>query len=177
MHYPTNINLLLDAMRKVIFLNHKLSKICNIKGWRKANFNYNKMRRLYRKCQKKNRSKKKQDDSRIKAFKTYIEVAEFFLERAQRTVKEVASRDEEFSHETSRIEQFIGDAYQQIDEIERRIIRGESIPHHEKIFSIFERHTEMICKGKAGVPFELGLQVCVMEDQHGYLRFPRFNYF
>ena len=45
---------------------------------------------------------------------------------------------------------------------------GESIPHQEKVFSIFEEHTEWITKGKAGVPQELGLKVCVVEDQYGF---------
>ncbi|MCP5088586.1 MAG: ISNCY family transposase, partial [Rhodobacteraceae bacterium] len=30
-------------------------------------------------------------------------------------------------------------------------------------------HTEWIVKGKAGVPMELGLRVCVVEDQHGFI--------
>ncbi|MCP4997678.1 MAG: ISNCY family transposase, partial [Hyphomicrobiales bacterium] len=35
--------------------------------------------------------------------------------------------------------------------------------------SIFQPHTEWIVKGKAGVPMELGLRVCVVEDQHGFI--------
>jgi hypothetical protein len=38
-----------------------------------------------------------------------------------------------------------------------------------KVFSIFEPHTEWLCKGKAGVPVELGLNVCIVEDQHGFI--------
>ena len=34
---------------------------------------------------------------------------------------------------------------------------------------MFETHTEWISKGKAGVPVELGLRVCVMEDQHRFI--------
>ena len=49
------------------------------------------------------------------------------------------------------------------------MIRGEIIPHDEKVFSIFEEHTEWISKGKAGVPQELGLRVCVLEDQFGFI--------
>jgi transposase, IS5 family len=45
----------------------------------------------------------------------------------------------------------------------------ETIPHHEKVFSIFETHTEWISKGKAGMPQELGLKVCILEDQHGFI--------
>lgn len=45
----------------------------------------------------------------------------------------------------------------------------EKIPHAEKVFSIFEPHTEWISKGKAGVPQELGLKVCVLKDQNGFI--------
>ena len=48
-------------------------------------------------------------------------------------------------------------------------MNDEVIPRDEKVFSIFEEHTEWICKGKAGVRQELGLKVCVLEDQYGFL--------
>jgi len=50
----------------------------------------------------------------------------------------------------------------------RRVIEHEQIPHAEKVFSLFEPHTEWISKGKAGVPVELGLRVCVLQDQFGF---------
>lgn len=46
---------------------------------------------------------------------------------------------------------------------------GETIPHDEKVFSLFEPHTEWISKGKAGVPVELGVKVCILEDQHQFI--------
>ena len=67
------------------------------------------------------------------------------------------------------IEKFIVHAERQIDQIRRRKILGEKIPHEEKVFSLFEPHTEWISKGKAGVPVELGLKVCIMEDQHRFI--------
>ncbi len=51
----------------------------------------------------------------------------------------------------------------------RRVILGEVIAHAEKVFSVFETHTEWISKGKAGVPVELGVRVGVMEDQHRFV--------
>ena len=38
-----------------------------------------------------------------------------------------------------------------------------------KIFSLFEPQTEWISKGKAGVPVELGLRVCILADQHPFI--------
>jgi IS5 family transposase len=67
------------------------------------------------------------------------------------------------------IERYIYHAQRQIDQIRRRVIEGETISHNEKVFSIFEEHTEWISKGKAGVPFELGLRVCILKDQFGFI--------
>ena len=64
---------------------------------------------------------------------------------------------------------FIGHAMRQIDQIDRRVLQGKAIPHDEKVFSIFQPHTEWISKGKAGKPFELGVRVGVIEDQHGLI--------
>jgi IS5 family transposase len=60
-------------------------------------------------------------------------------------------------------------AERQIDPIRRRVSQGETLPHAEKVFSLFQPHTEWISKGKAGVPVELGLRVCAVEDQHRFL--------
>jgi hypothetical protein len=49
------------------------------------------------------------------------------------------------------------------------VILGEKIPHEEKVFSIFETHTEWINKGKAGVEVELGLKVCIVEDHNQFI--------
>lgn len=67
------------------------------------------------------------------------------------------------------IEIFFNHAVRQINQINRRVIFGEIIPHNEKIFSLFQPHTEWISKGKAGVPVELGLRVCILEDQHQFI--------
>jgi IS5 family transposase len=67
------------------------------------------------------------------------------------------------------IESYLTHAERQVDQIRRRVIFGEVIPHAEKVFSVFEPHTEWISKGKAGVPVELGLRVCILEDQYGFI--------
>ena len=55
------------------------------------------------------------------------------------------------------------------DQIDRRLLKGETIPQDEKVFSIFEPHTRWIAKGKAGCPVELGVPVCILEDRHGFV--------
>jgi hypothetical protein len=69
----------------------------------------------------------------------------------------------------SALNDFMQHARRQIGQIDRRVLRGEHIPHGEKVFSLFQPHTEWISKGKAGVPVELGLRVCIMEDQDRFI--------
>lgn len=40
-----------------------------------------------------------------------------------------------------------------IDQTERRVLRGESVPHHEKVVSIFEPHTDIIVKGGRDIQY------------------------
>jgi len=46
-----------------------------------------------------------------------------------------------------KIKKYITHAERQIDQIRRRVVEGETIPHNEKVFSLFEEHTEWISKG------------------------------
>jgi len=45
---------------------------------------------------------------------------------------------------------------EQIVSVARRRFGGEKVPNTEKVFSLFEPHTELIIKGKWNKPFELG---------------------
>ena len=66
------------------------------------------------------------------------------------------------------MERWIRDADYQCHLIICPVLNHESIPQHEKIYSLFKRHTEWISKGKAGVPVEPGLRVSVIQDQFGF---------
>ena len=52
-------------------------------------------------------------------------------------------------------------------QVDRRLLRDETIPQEEKVF--FEEHTRWIQKGKAGVPVELGVPVCIIEDHYQFI--------
>jgi len=67
------------------------------------------------------------------------------------------------------IKKFVAHGQRQINQIIRRVINEEKIPHNEKVFSLFEPHTEWINKGKLGVFVELGLKVCIVEDQNQFI--------
>jgi hypothetical protein len=50
-----------------------------------------------------------------------------------------------------------------IGQAERRVIKGEQVPSAEKVYSLFEEHTELIKRGKAGKPIEFGHKVLLVE--------------
>lgn len=176
-HYPTDINLLYDAMRKVITITARVCEECGVHGWRQSNHNLKKLKKLYRQAQQLKRSKAKKPE-RVKerermikkAHSEYTDEAERFVEKARSTVEALSGVvNIKAMVSIVEIENYMGHAERQIDQVRRRVLKGERIPHGEKVFSIFEPHTEWISKGKAGVPQELGLKVCVVEDQYGFV--------
>jgi transposase, IS5 family len=56
-----------------------------------------------------------------------------------------------------------------LDLVERRLVQGQTIAHEEKVFSLFEPHTQWITKGKLFPPVELGHKVLLTTDQHGLI--------
>jgi hypothetical protein len=103
------------------------------------------------------------------AHRAYLDLAEGYLTRADQTRQQVSPHDPLSVIRLSELNAFMQHARRQIDQIDRRVLQDEHIPHDEKVFSLFEPHTEWISKGKAGVPVELGLRVCVMEDQDRFI--------
>jgi len=175
-HYPTDINLLFDAMRKVIVLIMALCDELGVCGWRKGVYNLKKVKQYFRKAQQIKRStskdkikRAKRDQLIIDAHMAYVELANLFIARAKETIRSISSTNFMANLRIIQIEKYIAHAERQMDQIRRRVLEGETIAHHEKVFSLFEEHTEWIHKGKAGVSQELGLKVCVVKDQFGFL--------
>jgi len=178
-HYPTDTNLLFDAMRKMINLIAILCSEIGITAWRQSHKNILKVKRLLRDIQKLRRSTskdkakiQKRDQLIIAKHQNYIDVCQGFVIRAKETIRilrelGILSMSQELR--LISIEEYIRHAERQIDQISRRNVFDEKIPHKEKVFSIFQPHTEWISKGKAGVPQELGLAVCVHKDQFGFI--------
>ena len=67
------------------------------------------------------------------------------------------------------IEHVCGLADRVIAQTRRRVLKGEPVPVHDKMFSIFEPHTDLIVRGKAKTPVEFGHKVFLAESRHGLI--------
>jgi transposase, IS5 family len=178
-HFPTDINLLFDAMRKVITLIAEVCSRYNLSDWRQNQYNVKQVKRLMRTAQNKKRARAKTDEQKTKrdkliteAHQEYINVCQNYLDKSSYTLTILEKKGVSDIKDILLIESirtFINHGIRQINQIYRRVICGKTIPHEEKVFSLFQPHTEWIMKGKAGVPVELGVRVCIIEDQHQFI--------
>ena len=143
-----------DAIRKVITLVARVCDGLRMSEWRQSAYNLRKLKRLYRTAQslKRSRAKKKEkvEEKRAriaKAHRQYIAQAEAYLEKVRGTLDVLLSTNRLSVITYDTIKHYMRHAERQIDQIRRRVLGGEKIPHSEKIFSIFEEHTEWISKG------------------------------
>jgi IS5 family transposase len=65
------------------------------------------------------------------------------------------------------LETFLPRTKQVIDQTTRRIFEGEQVPASEKIVSLFEEHTDIICRGKESHPVEYGHKIWLNEVEGG----------
>lgn len=175
-HFPTDISLLYDAMRVLLHICAQFSEAFGLKGWRQFKSCLKKLKKALRIIQKlkhstaKDEAKKQAKKAQIvQAHQTFMDLSAMYLKRVEATIEQLASQHSVGELQLAKPKQFIAHAKRQIDQIERRVMKGEAIPHDEKVFSLFEPHTEWISKGKAGVPVELGLRVAVVESREGFI--------
>ena len=56
-----------------------------------------------------------------------------------------------------------------IDQAQRRVLGGEAVPNDQKLFSIFEPHTELLIRGKAGKPVEFGHMIQIQQVRQKFI--------
>ena len=162
-HYPTDVNLLWDAVRCLVRETGRAARRHAVGGWRQWRHLSKEVRKLFNGVRSTRRAKRRPE--RVEA---YLERCRSLVERAANTVDVLRNKGVD-GITCQSIQSFILHAQRQIDQVERRLLRDETIPHAEKVFSIFEDHTRWVSKGKAGTPVELGVPVALIEDQYQFI--------
>ena len=162
-HYPTDVSLLWDAMRCSIRATARLAAKHGVGGWRQWRHVTRGVRTLFHRVRSTRRAKGCPE--RVEA---YLARCGALLGRVEATLEALASKGVPEA-EWASIRGYLEHARRQMNRVERRLLLGETIAHEEKVFSIFEPHTRWVAKGKAGRPVELGVPVCVLEDQFQFI--------
>jgi len=162
-HFPTDLNLLWDAGRKCVALIEKYRTDYGLAGWRKVKDWRRRLKGLERRASRTAFGGGKDKDKRLRVIvEGYLQVAR------ELSAKVSASLLELYGQEVQKdsLEYFHAMLDKHIELVDRRLVRGERIPSGEKVYSLFEPHTEWISKGKSHPNVELGHRLLVTTDQH-----------
>lgn len=166
-HFPTDLNLLWDSLRKCFDVLEKLGKEGKVPGFGKLHFWKKEVYKSYRWASNIHRKKGKNYTERLQSSTgLYLKNTVKVLVRIKNAVAALRKKGDLMQEIMLDIlEKFYDWGLKHEGLVRRRIMNGEKIPHGEKVFSIFEPHTEWLQKGKAGNKVELGHNVSVTTDQ------------
>jgi len=172
-HWPTDATLLWDAVR---VLTRLIGRLREIAGKDMPRFP-NRKRSARRRMQKLQRMTTAQRESQqVSTYRQLLAITQEVLCNARLSVDATASSGgknralvlviETLRKEISGICRL---ADQVVDQARRRVIYGEQVPTDEKIYSLFEPHTDLIKRGKTNKPIEFGHKVFLAESAHGLI--------
>jgi transposase, IS5 family len=172
-HYPTDATLLWDTVRTITRLvwdlHEKLPQ--GVKGFT------DRTRSVRRRMQAIQRMTARQrEQQQTPKYRELIRLTEQVVQNAKQVVaaaKRVRKMDVIMRAAMDAICKEIGDfcalGVRVIDQTRRRVLQGETVPAEEKLYSIFEPHTDLIKRGKTLKPVEFGHKVFLAESSHGLI--------
>src|SRR5260370_34300529 len=98
-----------------------------------------------------------------------IESARTALRQTRRARGKDTITDLAIAETRKEIEHFCGLGDRVTDQSRRRVLNGEQVPTAEKLYSIFEPHTDLIKRGKGQTPIEFGHKVFLAESARGLI--------
>ena len=171
-HYPSESTLIRDGMRKIIHVSTELAPLVGESGWRQSKHLLKQIKLVVRRIGKIGVSKSPQTKSKLgPTYQNLLDRAKSILDRAdalhRRSAIAGASLEilwfaERLQHWITLTKQVCGVAY-------RRVILGEKVPNNDKLFSLFETHTQLYRRGKAQSPVQFGRQLLIVEDGIGFI--------
>jgi transposase, IS5 family len=175
-HYPTESSLIGDGLRKVVTLAARLAAEQGLPGWRQHQHWLHKVKKQVQGIGRASRAKNQAGQARVRAgYKELLHLADDLLQRGRQLAALLQSPERlsvleltsgagatELVHYADLTAQVCATA-------RRRVLAGETVPNEEKIFSIFEPHTELFKRGKQPKPIQFGHSTLVIEDAVGFV--------
>jgi hypothetical protein len=148
-----------------------LASVAGLGGWRQSKYLLSKIKKLHRSINQLSASRVvKKKDAMESLYCTLIERVDLILGRVKMLEKELqegCSVSERFQ-----LEQLVhwAELTKQVrDTAYRRVVLGECVANSEKLFSLFETHTQLYQRGKAGEPIQYGRLALIFEDGAGFI--------
>jgi len=165
-HHSSESTLIRDGIRKIIEICVLLAKSLGVRGWRQHKHLLKRIKRCSRRIERIAAKKGPNYKERIKKeYEELLELSGTILRRAN----ELCDFAEERLGPQDLLRTYIAQTQQVRGTARRRVIRGEQVPNEDKLFSIFEPHTQLYKRGKAGQPVQFGRLVLVYEDGAGFI--------
>jgi hypothetical protein len=172
-HYPTESSLIVDGVRKTMELCVALSEDFDITGWRQHDHLLKKVKQTARQISRISGRKGTNYKERLaQQYRKLLGRAEKILARAKETCETLENEYELDLASVARIAEikvFMGRTEHVCGTARRRVLEGETVPNSEKLFSIFEPHTQLYKRGKASQPVQFGRLVLIFEDAMGFI--------
>jgi transposase, IS5 family len=170
-HFPTDLNLLWDSLRKCLDMIEQLQAITSLKGWRKIKNIRKTLKSLFRAASQQV-FKGKDEHKKKQLVKQYLHQARMLEARAAELIEHppmAIGAEKQIIAIIELLEKYKKYVTKFTNQIERRLLKGEVIPAEEKVFSIFEEHTEWITKGKLNKKVELGHLLLITTNQYQFI--------
>ena len=172
-HFPTDLNLLWDSLRKCLDMIEQLQAITSLKGWRKIKTIRKVLKSLFRATSQKV-FKGKDEQQKKNYVKQYLHQAKLLEVRAEELIKYPPLKigdEEQIIAIIELLNKYKGFVTKFTDQINRRLLKGEVIPAEESAIrrTIFEEHTEWLTKGKLNKKVELGHLLLITTDQYQFI--------
>jgi IS5 family transposase len=168
-HYPTDASLLWDTWRVAARLLKRARKISAESVPHR--FHTRKIKKLYLFATRYSSSPSAKRQRKVReSFRTLIERAEWIVAIAADFCEAFRSSSHiELAATALELRSFLP-SMQQVVAVARRVqVAREDVPASEKVFSIFEPHTELIKRGKHNKPVEFGHKVLLCETAEKFI--------
>lgn len=169
-HYPSESSLIRDGIRKVLELCAPLASAWQLPGWRQSEHLYKTVKRLSRNIDRIAARKGAGYQQRLQTgYQKLLKRSADILRRARELADELSGADDATTGSLAELAIYLDRTQQVMNTARRRVLEGENVPNEEKLFSIFEPHTQLYKRGKAGQPVQFGRLVLIYEDAAGFI--------
>jgi IS5 family transposase len=173
-HHPTDSRLVGDGVRVVSRLLRRAKQVMGDAvdlGQAAFRTRMRSVRRLTQQIHRMARRKGEEAAEEMKAvYAKLIKVAKASRAQAQKVCEALRERAEDSAQRlVAQFEHFLPLMDQAIQQAKRRVIDGQAVPAGEKLLSLFEPHTQIIVRHKAGKPVEFGRKIFLDEVDGGII--------